>query len=442
VRFRKNAQDLPNAQDQIQIFPILLINFIGTLGFSIVLPFLVFLVKDFGGNAIVFGMLSATYPAFQLIGAPILGRWSDTYGRKKILLLSNAGTLVGWIFFLVALFLPKENILSVNLSLLGSFVITLPLLVLFFARLIDGVTGGNISVANAYLADISSNENRGNNFGKMAISSNLGFIIGPGLAAILGSTIFGNTLPVLAALILSLVTLIVIGLALKEFKPSPGMILVPEKGTIRKIFAQECKECYNIEDPKRLRLKDVFKLKQISFLLILYFLIFLGFNIFYATFPIQAVNGLKWSVTQLGIFYAALSGMLVLVEGPVLRKALKKFSEEVLIVIGSIILGANFILLVSNEVILIYCAAVLFALGNGLMWPSVLSLLSKHAGPTHQGAVQGLAGSFGSLASIIGLTAGGILYHFLGGSIFLVSATVIFTVFILSFRLVGIKKDG
>ena len=323
MKFRKNTGDVSNAQNKIQLFPILLINFIGTLGFSIVLPFLVFLVKDFGGNAIVFGILSATYPAFQLIGAPILGRWSDTYGRKKVLLLSNAGTLVGWIFFLVALFLPKENILSINSSLLGTFVITLPLLVLFFARLIDGLTGGNISVANAYLADISSNENRSNNFGKMAISSNLGFIVGPGLAAILGSTIFGNALPVLAALILSLVTLIVISLSLKEFKSSPGMMLVPEKGTIRKVFAQECKECYNIEDPKRLRLKDVFKLKQISFLLMLYFLIFLGFNIFYATFPIQAVNGLKWSVTQLGAFYAALSRMLVLVEGPVLRKALK-----------------------------------------------------------------------------------------------------------------------
>jgi MFS transporter, DHA1 family, tetracycline resistance protein len=73
--------------------------------------------------------LSAIYPAFQLIGAPILGRWSDTYGRKNLLLLSNAETLIGWIFFLVALFLPKENILNVNASLLGTFVLTLPLVV-------------------------------------------------------------------------------------------------------------------------------------------------------------------------------------------------------------------------------------------------------------------------------------------------------------------------
>src|SRR5918911_1611728 len=224
-------------KEHISLFPILLINFIGTLGFSIVLPFLVFLVKDFGGNAIVFGILSATYPAFQLIGAPILGKWSDTYGRKKILLLSNAGTLIGWIFFPVGLFLPKENILNVNSSLLGTFVLTLPLVVLFFARLIDGITGGNISVANAYLADISSNENRSKNFGKMAISSNLGFIVGPALAALLGSTIFGNILPVIAALILSLVTLIVIGLSLKEFNSPSSTILIQEKSTISKVFA-------------------------------------------------------------------------------------------------------------------------------------------------------------------------------------------------------------
>jgi MFS transporter, DHA1 family, tetracycline resistance protein len=267
MKFRKNAGEVSNTQNKIQLFPILLINFIGTLGFSIVLPFLVFLVKDFGGNP---------------------------------------------------------------------------------------------------------------------ISSNLGFIVGPALAAILGSTIFGNILPVLAALILSLVTLIVIAVALKEFRSPSGVVLVPEKGTIRKVFAQECKECYEVEDPKRkLRFKDVFKLKQISFLLMLYFFIFLGFNIFYATFPIQAVNGLKWSITQLGIFYAVLSGMMVLVEGPVLRKALKKYSEEKLVVIGSLILGANFILLVSNQAILVYCAAVLFALGNGLMWPSVISLLSKRAGIIH-----------------------------------------------------------
>jgi MFS family permease len=434
---------MANLNKQIPLYPLLLINFIGTLGFSIVLPFLIFLVIDFGGNAIVYGILAAVYPAFQLIGAPILGRWSDIYGRKKVLLVSNGGTLIGWIFFLFALFLPVQNFFSINSSLIGAFTITLPLLVLFFARFIDGLTGGNISVANAYLADISTDENRSKNFGKMAVSSNLGFIVGPALAGILGATIYQEILPVLAALFLSLLTLIVIGFALKESKPQLVVVTkqIPEKESIRKVFAQECKECYQAPNPKKLRFKDVFKLKHISFLIVLYFFIFLGFNIFYTSFPIHAVNSLKWSVTELGVFYAVLSGIMVLVQGPVLRKALKKFSEEKLVIIGSIILGTNFILFVSNNSIFIYGAAVLFAVGNGLMWPSFLSILSKTAGNAYQGFIQGVASSFGSLASIVGLIIGGLLYNLIGEFTFLISAGIIFIVFIMSFKLLKMKKD-
>ena len=425
---------------QPSLFPILLVNFVGTLGFSIVLPFLVFLVMKFGGNAIVYGLLAATYPAFQLIGAPVLGRWSDIFGRKKVLLLSNVGTSVGWILFLFALSLPSEKSFSIDIAFLGTFVINVPLLILFLARAIDGITGGNISIANAYLADLSSDRTRSKNFGKMAISSNLGFILGPALAGILGGTIYGAILPVLAALILSLVTLIVIYFLLRESKPSSEEILVPEEGTIRKVFSQECREPYSTVSTKKPRLWDVFKLKHISFLLVLYFLIFLGFNIYYAAFPTHAANDLRWSVTQLGIFYAVLSGIMVLVQGPVLRKALKKFSEEKLVVIGSLILGTNFILFVSNNIVSVGGAVILFAVGNGLMWPSFMSILSRRAGSKLQGAVQGVAGSFGGLASIVGLTIGGLLYNLFGGTTFLFSAGVILAVFVMSFRLLKKKE--
>jgi MFS transporter, DHA1 family, tetracycline resistance protein len=422
-------------EKRTQLFPIMLVNFIGTLGFSIVLPFLVFLVMKFGGNSIVYGLLAATYPAFQLIGAPILGRWSDIYGRKKILLLSNVGTAIGWILFLFALIFPFKETFTINSIYLGTIIIIVPLLLIFLARAIDGITGGNISVANAYLSDISSDENRSKNFGKMAISSNLGFILGPALAGILGGTIYGTILPVLAALLLSLITLVVIAFLLKESRPISNPILVSEEGTIRKVFSQECKDCYEPASPVKPKMRDVFKLKHIPFLLILYFLIFLGFNVYYASFPTHAANDLKWSITQLGIFYAVLSGIMVFIQGPVLRKALKKFSEEKLIIIGSIILGTNFVLFVSNNIISVYVAVILFALGNGLMWPSFMSILSKRAGTVLQGAVQGVAGSFGGLASIIGLIAGGLLYNQIGAATFLVSAVVIFSVFIMSFRL-------
>ena len=425
-------------KEKNSLLPLLLITFIGTLGFSIVLPFLVFLVIDLGGNAIVYGILSATYPAFQLIGAPFLGRSSDIYGRKKILLLSHGGTLAGWIIFLIALFLPVNNLFNIDSTIIGTFAITLPLVALFLARTIDGLTGGNVSVADAYVADISSDENRSKNFGKMAISSNLGFIVGPALAGILGATVYGEVLPVLAALILSLVVLVVIVFTLKETKCSI-LMKIPEKNDVGRVFSFESKECYKTANPNRLKFRDVFKLKYISFLLVLYFLIFLGFNIFYTSFPIHAVNELGWTVTQMGIFYAVLSGIMVLVQGPILRKALKKFSEEQLVIIGSVILGINFILLVSSDIILIYGAAVLFAVGNGLMWPPVMSILSNRAGTVYQGTVQGVANSFASLASIIGLMMGGLLYNMLGATTFLISAGVIFTVFIMSFRLLKIR---
>ena len=111
----------------------------------------------------------------------------------------------------------------------------------------------------------------------------------------------------------------------------------------------------------------------------------------------------------MGIFYSVLSGVMILVQGPVLRKALQKFSEEKLVVIGSLILGINFALFMFNSTVLVYVALVLFALGNGLMWPSFMSILSKRAGTVHQGVIQGVGSSMGSLASIIGLIVGWII---------------------------------
>ncbi len=155
------------AQPQpISIYPILSVNFVGTLGFGIVLPFLVFLVTRLGGNALIYGIMGATYSFFQLIGAPLLGRMSDRYGRKRILLLSQLGTLSSWAIFLIALFLPVTPVWDVDSQLVGTFTLTIPLIILFFARALDGITGGNVSVANAYLADITEEEERSTNFGK------------------------------------------------------------------------------------------------------------------------------------------------------------------------------------------------------------------------------------------------------------------------------------
>ena len=264
----------------VSILPILSVNFVGTLGFSIVLPFLVFLVTRWGGNALVYGIMGATYSLFQLVGAPILGRWSDTYGRRKILLLSQLGTLFSWLVFLFAFALPTEPLVLVNSSFGGQFAVTLPLIVMFVARACDGLTGGNVSVANAYLADITDEDNRNANFGKMAVSANLGFILGPAIAGLLSGTARGELLPVLAALSISFVATLIVAFRLPESKPCT-IEQDPQQVNVPKVFGQEHKPCFDIQGGEKLTMREIFRLDSVTPLLTVYFLVMLGFNLYH-----------------------------------------------------------------------------------------------------------------------------------------------------------------
>jgi MFS family permease len=425
---------------RVSLFPILLVNFIGTLGYSIILPFLIILVIRFGGDELMYGIMGATYSFFQLIGAPILGNWSDRYGRKKILLLSQAGTFLAWVLFIVALLIPDTELFHMNTSS-GSFLLTMPLLILFLARALDGITGGNVSVANAYLADVTSEDDRKQNFGKMAAAANLGFIIGPAMAGVLGATVFGELLPVTAAMLISLAAIFVIAFIMPESKPCVLSGQVDEK-RINKVFGQEQKDCYKLAGSEKVSFKSVLRLKHIPFMLLLYFLIFLAFNFFYVAFPIHAIQGLKWSLLKLGFFFSVMGLILVLVEGPILSKISGKYSDGILTVAGSILLAFSFFLFTNENEILIFAGVILFSSGNGIMWPSFLSHLSKVAGQKYQGAVQGFASSAGSLASIIGLIAGGFIYGLLAVKTFLIPGFLFLFIFVLLFLFFVIENGS
>ena len=420
----------PDPRPPIPVLPILSINFVGTLGFSLVLPFLVFLVTRWGGNALVYGLMGATYSAFQLIGAPILGRWSDAYGRRRILLFSQIGTLISWGIFLGAMLVPVRPLLVVDSTTLGQFTLTLPLVVMFAARVVDGITGGNVSVAHAYLADISSEERRSENFGRMAVAANLGFILGPTIAGLLGSTTYGELLPVLAAFTISAVATVMIAVMLPESRPCV-IETDPEQLNVRKVFGQEQAPCFEMGE-SRPSIRDVLGIRDVPRLLAVYFLVMLGFNFFYISFPVHAATRLAWTIADTGAFFTVMSLCMAVVQGPVLARASKRWSDDGLALVGSLILAASFVLFVAEAKPVIFAGAALLALGNGLMWPSVLSTLSKAAGSVHQGAVQGFASSTGSVASIVGLIVGGLLYDTLGSSVFLLSAGTIVVVCVLS----------
>jgi len=190
----------------------------------------------------------------------------------------------------------------------------------------------------------------------------------------------------------------------------------------------------------RSNLMSTLKLPFVGFFMLLYFLIFLAFNFFYVAFPVYVAGDLHWTVLQIGVFFSVLSGMLVLVQGPVLSRLAKRFSSAVLVISGAVILSAGFAFFRYTGEAMIYTGAVFFAVGNGIMWPSFMALLSNTGDTDTQGAIQGFAASAGSLASIAGLITGGFLYHSMGADLFLFATVFMVLIAATSVRLIKIGK--
>jgi len=422
---------------QATVFPVLLVNFIGMLGYSLIIPILVFLVTKFGGNAFVYGILGATYPAFQLFGAPLLGRWSDRVGRRKVLLVSQIGTFLAWCLFIVSLLLPVEEIIGVDSTSLGVFSISLPLMLLFLARALDGLTGGNISVANAYMSDISDDKTRKANFGKLGSSTSLGFVIGPAAAGLLGATALGELLPVLVAAAVSLTAIVVIYFYLPESHPAPVCEEADDKRWYQKLFGVEHKDCYEQEAKSGATLAEILRLDGVPHLFLMYFLTFFGFSFFYSGLPILASETMGWASAQLGVFFAVTSTVMVLTQGPLLSFLSARFEDRSLVIAGAGLLASSFFVLPQAEPFWVFAGGAILALGNGTMWPSFLSILGRTGPRGNQGTLQGYANSMGSMASILGLIGGGTLYASLGPQVFYFAGTIIGINFLLAFWLRG-----
>lgn len=396
--------------------PILSVQFIGTLGYSIAIPFLVFLVTDFGGAAWTYGLVGAAYSACQFVGAPVLGRWSDRAGRRPVLIASQAGTLAAWILFLIALGLPNQA-----LTEWAGATITIPLVLVFIARACDGLTGGNMSVASAYVADLTQNDQAARSvaFGRMGMAASLGFAIGPAAAGLLGATTMGYVAPVAAATAISAVAT-VLCLFLRE-PPNRCPEGADDQPAVTEILGQQHRRCDQPEPDGR---PGALTQPVVVALLIATFIQFVSFNLFYAGFPVHASGVLGWDAGRMGLFFTLMSAVMIGAQGPLLSWASARFAPSAVFGVGMLGLVAAFVAFSLVDPVAPFIGAVLFAVGNGLAWPTFQARLANAVRPEDQGAVQGAATSAGALASIFGLIVGGILYPWLGVWLFIAGAVL------------------
>lgn len=379
-----------------KLYTIFAIVFMDLLGFGLVLPLLPYIAESYHATPVVIGLLSGSYSLFQFIAGPILGRLSDRYGRKKLLILSQFGSVLGYIL----------------LGLAGS----LPLL--FLSRIIDGITGGNISIAQAYMADITNKQTRAKGMGLLGAAFGLGFMLGPALGGYLSR--YGFATPAYFAAAVGLIT------------------------TLMTIFYLEetVKVSTTTNSPRTAmslnKLLEVLRTYPIGLLIITFFLISLGFSGMQGTYALWAQATFNWGPTQVGNIFAYIGVLSILVQTQILPRAVKYFSETTLLKISLPILALGFILLSLSRALPLHLLANFFiVLGNSLAGPTLSALATESIEPTEYGETLGLLQSAGSLGRIAGPAIAGEIFYLYGKNTpFQISSLIfIITGLILSFQL-------
>jgi DHA1 family tetracycline resistance protein-like MFS transporter len=347
------------------LLAIFLIVAVDVLGLTIMIPLLPFYAEKLGATPFQVGWLIGAYAACQLISGPLLGRLSDSTGRKPLLLVSQAGTFIG---FIITAFAPS-------------------LLVLFIARMIDGATAGNLSLAQAYISDITKPEDRAKSFGVIGIAFGIGFLIGPAISGILAKSDYRY--PVYMAAGLSALSIIATSVLLPKAEPArrEGRLSLIAWGEYAKYF----------RDP-------VLATRLWQFLCFIF-----GFSMFTSGFPLFAERRLSFGPEQTGFVYAWAGFLGILTQGPALGVLVKKFGEKALNRVGFAAYAAGYVLLgLSYSIPMLAVAATVTAFG-GFIRPTLTSLITKAAPRTEQGSVLGLQQSLTSVAQIAAPPFAGIL---------------------------------
>ena len=377
-----------------RLINIFIVVFVDLLGFSLILPLLPYYAEKFGATPAVIGLLTASYAAASLVGAPLMGRLSDRFGRRLILLLSVAGTFVG--FLLLAFAEPIGHSLA---SLAASTAINVFVLgVLFLSRSVDGLTGGNITVAQAYISDITDEKNRAKGLGLIGAAFGLGFIIGPAVGGLLSK--FGYSVPALVAAGLSFLNLISI------------FFFLPESLTEERRLAMRGQK----RPPFTLKALSVaLNRPKVGPLLHVRFFFALAFSMFQSIFSLYAAYKLHLTSQTTGYVLAYVGLLSVLVQGVGVGLVTKRFRENAIIITSMwlMVFGLAGWAITPNLPVLLVVMLPL-SLGGGMLNTVINSAITKAVTREEIGGTLGISTSLESVSRVIAPSAGGFLLQNLG----------------------------
>jgi len=347
------------------------------VGFGIVIPVLPFYAEGTTFNATprTVGLLFASYSIMQLIFSPILGGLSDRFGRRPVLFISIIGTGIGF------LILGLANTLAL----------------LFIGRILDGITGGNISTAQAYIADITTKENRAKGMGLIGAAFGLGFIFGPAIGGILSR--WGIHVPFFFAAGLCFANALLLYFTLPETvtPDHPARVSATRGRGISQLIR-------SLKQPR------------LAFVLVIYFMFVVAFSIMTTSFSLYVMFRFGYDAQHTGYIFAYVGLISVIVQGGLIGRLVKRFGELPLVVFGALCFSLSLFAVpyvgpAAGGLAGLLIGGGVFALGNSLATPALTSLASKSVGESEQGTVLGVTQSVASLARAVGPSLAAVLIN-------------------------------
>jgi MFS transporter, DHA1 family, tetracycline resistance protein len=350
-----------------------LIVVIDLVGFGLVIPLLPFYAVRFGASPQLVTALLAIYSLMALLSAPLWGRLSDRIGRRPVLMSSLAAGALAYLWMGAAD----------------------ALWMLFAARGLAGICAGNIAAAQAYVADVTTPENRAKGMGLIGAAFGLGFIIGPALGGLLAGNDPASAdlaMPAWVAAGLSGMALLGVMFVLSESRPLEARQNMPARGRLGAVLG-------------------ALRRPILSRLILIFFLVILAFSGMESTFALWAMRQFGWGPSQVAYVFAYVGLLSAVLQGGLIGRLSRRFGEERLLLVGLVLIGIGLLALpAARWMSLLALVLAALAVGMGLVQPSLNSLISRRAGGEEQGEVLGVSQSVGSLARVLGPLAAGFLF--------------------------------